>query len=69
MTRSFIFKTQTKKFVTTHVILFFKNQKIRLISPEISKTQVHKCTSTKGGRVIQSVYTRDVLLINTSTQD
>ena len=31
-----------------HNFLFFQNQKIRLINPEISNTQVHKCTSNHG---------------------
>ena len=33
----------------THIIFFFKNQNIRLINLEISKTQVHKCTSNHWG--------------------
>ena len=38
-----------RKFFMTHVVLFFKYQNIRLIKPQISNTQVHKCTPGHGG--------------------
>ena len=38
-----------RKFFTTHVIVFFKNQKIILIKPQIIDTKVHKYTSNHGG--------------------
>ena len=59
-------QTHKKNFFMTHVVLFLKTQEIRLIIPEISNTKVHKCTSNHGGVVIHSVYTRDVLRVNTS---
>ena len=49
MTESFVFQTKTNKFFTTHVVLFFTRQKIRLINPEISKTQVHYLSPIMGG--------------------
>ena len=49
VTHLFFFNAQTRKFFTTHIILFFKNKKIRLINPLISNTQVDKCNSNHGG--------------------
>ena len=50
MIDSFLFKqNKTRKFFTTRVLLFFTSQNVIIINPEISKTQVHKCTSNHGG--------------------
>ena len=46
--RSFLLNTHTRNIFTTHVVLYFKNKKIRLINPQISKKQIHNFTSNHG---------------------
>ena len=68
MTRSFIFNKLTKYYFVTCAIIIF-NQKIRLINPQISKTQVYKCTSNRVGGGGHFEYYIDALRDNTSTQE